>query len=172
VTLAAGTALTVRVNETISTDTNYAGVTFTASLDRPLVVDGFVIAEKGSRVIGKVTQAEKAGRVKGVSNLALALTQIHTTDGQTVNIETAPWVKEGQSSKKRDGAKIAGGAALGAIIGAIAGGGNGAAIGAGAGGAAGTGDVLLTRGKSAVIPSETRLTFSLSNSVPVTERLN
>lgn len=172
VTIAAGTALTVRINETISTDTNYSGDTFTASLDKPLIIDGFVIADRGARVIGRVTQAEKAGRVKGVSELTLALTQIHTTDGQTIAIETAPWTKEGPASKKSDAAKIGGGAALGAIIGAIAGGGKGAAIGAGAGGAAGTGAVLATRGKAAVIPSETRVTFALSNNVPITERLN
>lgn len=172
VTLAAGTPLIVRVNETISTDTNYSGDTFTASLDKPLIVDGFVIADRGARVTGRVTQAEKAGRVKGVSELALALTQIHTTDGQTIAIETTPWTKQGPQSKKSDAAKIGGGAALGAIIGAIAGGGKGAAIGAGAGGAAGTGAVLGTRGKAAVIPSETRITFSLSNSIPITERLN
>jgi hypothetical protein len=160
------------VNETISTDTNYAGDTFTASLDRPLVIDGFIIAERGSRVTGRVIQAEKAGRVKGLASLSLALTQLHTTDGQTLNIETAPWSKEGENSKKRDAATVAGGAALGAIIGAIAGGGKGAAIGAGTGGAAGTGGVLLTRGKAAVVPSETRLTFSLSSSVPITEHLN
>jgi outer membrane lipoprotein SlyB len=117
-------------------------------------------------------QADRAGRVKGLSNLSLALTQIHTTDGQTVNIETTPWTKEGSTSKKRDAAEVAGGAALGAIIGAIAGGGKGAAIGAGAGGAAGTGAVLTTRGKAAEVPAETRVTFALSNNVPVTERLN
>jgi hypothetical protein len=172
VTIPAGTPLTVRVNETISTETNYSGDTFTASLDKPLVVDGFVIADRGARVTGKVTQADKAGRVKGVSELTLALTQIHTTDGQTVAIETTPWTKQGPQSKKGDAAKIGGGAALGAIIGAIAGGGKGAAIGAGAGGAAGTGAVLTMRGKAAVIPSETRITFSLGNSVPITERLN
>lgn len=172
VTLTAGTPITVRLNEKISTNTNYSGDTFTATLDQPVVIDGFVIADRGSRVIGKVVNAEKAGRVKGVADLSLALTQIHTTDGQTVAIQTAPWDKEGPTSKKKDGAEIAGGAALGAIIGALAGGGKGAAIGAGAGGAAGTGAVLTTRGKPAEIASETRVTFSLNNDVPITEHLN
>ena len=172
VILAAGTVLTVRVNETLSTNINYPGDTFTASLANPVVVDGFVIADRGARVIGKVVRAEKAGRVKGTSELALTLTQLHTTDGQTISIETAPWDQQGPTSKKRDAAEVAGGAALGAIIGALAGGGKGAAIGAGAGGAAGTGAVLTTRGKAAEIPAETSLTFSLSNNVPLTERLN
>ena len=100
VAIPAGTTLTVRVNETLSTETNYSGDTFTASLDKPLVVDGFVIADRGARVIGKITQAQKAGRVKGVSELALALTQIHTTDGQTVAIETTPWTKQVRKARK------------------------------------------------------------------------
>ena len=163
--------MAVRLNETISTDHNYPGDTFTASLDKAIVVDGFVIADRGSRVIGKVITAERSGRVKGTSDLTIALTQIHTTDGQTVNIETTPWNKQGQQTKKRDGAEIAGGAALGAIIGAIAGGGKGAAIGAGSGGAAGTGVVLTQRGKEATFPAETRLTFTLQAPVSITERL-
>ena len=100
VAIPAGTTLTVRVNETLSTETNYSGDTFTASLDKPLVVDGFVIADRGARVIGKITQAQKAGRVKGVSELALALTQIHTTDGQTVAIETTPGPSKVRKARK------------------------------------------------------------------------
>jgi hypothetical protein len=172
VTLAAGTPITVRMNEAVSTDSNYAGDTFTANLDKPVIVDGYIIADRGSRVIGKVIESQKAGRTKGLANLSLALTEIHTTDGQTVRIETTPWDKQGQKSKRRDAAEIAGGAALGAIIGAIAGGGKGAAIGAGGGGAAGTGVVLTQRGKSASVPAEARLTFALDQPVTITERLN
>jgi hypothetical protein len=52
------------------------------------------------------------------------------------------------------------------------GGGKGAGIGAGAGGAAGAGDVLLTRGKPAEIPVETRVSFRVQDSVTITERLD
>ena len=171
-TIAAGTPIIVRLNETISTDKNDSGDTFTASLDKPVIVDGFIIADRGSRVTGKVIESQKAGRMKGLANLSLALTEIHTTDGQTVRIETTPWDKQGARSKRRDAAEIAGGAALGAIIGAIAGGGKGAAIGAGSGGAAGTGVVLTQRGQSASVPAETRLTFALDHDITITERLN
>jgi type IV secretory pathway VirB10-like protein len=172
VTLAAGMPITVRLNETVSTDSNYPGDTFTATLEKPIVVDGYIIADRGSRVIGKVIESQKAGRTKGLATLSLALTEIHTTDGQTVRIDTTPWDKQGPKSKRRDAAEIAGGAALGAIIGALAGGGKGAAIGAGSGGAAGTGVVLTQRGKSASVPAETRLTFALDHAVTITERLN
>jgi hypothetical protein len=110
--------------------------------------------------------------VQGVAELTLTVTEINTTDGQRVKIDASTWDKKGPKSTGEDGAKIAGGAALGAIIGAIAGGGKGAAIGAGAGGAAGTGTVLATRGKMLTLPIETRLTFRLTNPVTITEQLN
>lgn len=171
-TLAAGTNVVIRLAETLSPEHNYTGDTFRATLESPIVMDGFIIADKGSKVLGKIVNAQKAGRVQGVADLTLTLTEINTTDGQRVKIDTSTWNKKGPKSTGQDGAKIAGGAALGAIIGAIAGGGKGAAIGAGAGGAAGTGTVLATRGKTVTLPIETRLTFRLTNPVTITEQLN
>lgn len=43
--------------------------------------------------------------------------------------------------------------------------------GAAAGGAAGAGDVVLTRGKPAEIPVETRVSFRVQEPVTITERL-
>ncbi len=170
VTITAGTLIPVRLIETVSSDRNHPGDTFTASLDEPLVADGFVIAERGARVEGRILSTQEAGRVKGLSQIALALTSIMTSDGQRVEITTDSFAKNGPESKGSDAAKIGGAAAIGAAIGAIAGGGKGAAIGAGVGGAAGTGGVMATRGKPAVLPSETKISFRLSNSVTVTER--
>jgi hypothetical protein len=170
VTVTAGTLLPVRLVETVSSDRNHPGDTFTATLDAPLVIDGFVIAEKGSRAEGRIIESQQAGRVKGLASIALELTRFTTSDGQHVEISTDNFTKMGPESKGADAAKIGGGAALGAIIGAIAGGGKGAAIGAGAGGAAGTGAVMTTRGKAAVLPSETKISFRLNNSVTITEK--
>ena len=138
-----GTNVIVRLGETISTERNYSGDTFRATLDRPIVLDGFVIADKGSKVLGKIVAADKAGKFEGTANLQVTLTEINTTDGQRVRIETGFFNRKGPSNTKEEAAKIGGGAVLGAIIGALAGGGKGAAIGAGAGGAAGTGAVAL-----------------------------
>jgi len=170
VTLAAGTLIPVRTVEALSSDRNQAGDTFTATLDQPLVVDGLVIAERGAHLEGKVVRAERAGRVKGLSDLAIELTQVNLSDGQRVAIETETFAKRGESSKGEDAAKVGAGAAIGAAIGAIAGGGKGAGIGAAVGGAAGAGDVLATRGKAAELRPETRINFRLKNSVTVTER--
>lgn len=172
VELAAGTQLVIRLAETLSTDHNYSGDTFRGTLDQRIVRNGFIIAEKGSTVLGRIVQSDKAGRVRGMSQLNVALTEINTTDRQRIEVQTNSVEKRGQASTGSDTAKIAGGAALGALIGALGGGGKGAAIGAGAGGAAGTGVVLATRGKAAVLPNESILTFELSSPVTITEQLN
>jgi hypothetical protein len=171
VTIPAGTSLSIRLDEAISTDNRQSGDQFRAVLDQPLVVDGFVIAERGARALGRLVEVEKAGRVKGLAKLTLELTSVTSSDGQRVTLRTSPFTKEGPTSKGRDAGEIGGGAALGAIIGAIAGGGRGAAIGAGAGGAAGAGGVAMQRGKAATLPIETRLTFRTQEPVTVTERL-
>jgi hypothetical protein len=172
VTLPAGTNLNIRLGETLSTDHNYTGDTFRGTLETPIIMDGFIIADRGSRVLGRIVNAQKAGHIEGASDLNLTLTEINTTDGQRVAVRTNTNDRKGPMGSNHGTEKIAGGAALGAIIGAIAGGGKGAAIGAGAGGAAGTGAAMATHGKACVIPTETRLSFSLQVPVTLTEKLN
>ncbi len=172
VTLAAGTLLQVRVGETISSARNQPGDTFLATLTQQLVIDGFIIAERGARIEGRVLEAAQAGRARGSSHLAISIVRLATSDGQNIRIRTQPYTKDGTSSTATDAAKIGGGAAIGAVIGALAGGGKGAAIGAGAGGAVGAGDVMLTRGKPVEIPVETRISFRVQDPVTITERLD
>jgi hypothetical protein len=171
VTLTAGTLLPVRLGETLSSEKNKDGDTFTATLDRPLVIDGFVVAERGARLEGRVIEVDRAGRVRGVAHLGIALVSLTTADGQRIPLRTEPFRKDGAKETGRDAAKIGAGAAIGAAIGAIAGGGRGAAIGAGVGGAAGTGTVMATRGKAAELPVETRISFRVNESVTITEKL-
>ena len=171
VTLNSGTQIVVRLSESLSSNRNAAGDAFSAALDEPLVVDGFVIAERGARAEGRVVQADRSRRAEGPARLVLELTRITTSDGQNVAIRTSQVERAGQSSTGGDIAKVAVGTALGAIIGAAAGGGKGAAIGAAAGGAAGVGTAAATRGKPATLASETRLSFRIDESVMITERV-
>jgi len=170
VTVAAGTLLPVRLAETLSTENVKEGDTFAATLDRPLVVDGLVVAERGARVEGRVVEAVEAGRVRGVASLSIRLTRMLTSDGQGVQIQTDAFHKEGETTRREDAVKVGGGAGIGAAIGAIAGGGKGAAIGAAVGGAAGAGTVAATRGRPAVLPVETRIDFRLSQPITLTEK--
>ncbi|MBL8215398.1 MAG: hypothetical protein JNK87_32055 [Bryobacterales bacterium] len=170
VTIPAGSKVTVRLGQALSTERAQVGDSFVATLDQPLVSEGFVLAERGARVTGKITASDPGGKVKGVSLLGLELTSFRTSDGQTVEIKTVEFRKEAESNTKNDAAKVAVGAGVGAALGAIFGGGKGAAIGAGSGAAAGTGVVLATRGKAANLPAETRLTFQIQAPVTVTEK--
>jgi hypothetical protein len=146
------------------------GDTFVATIDRELVVDGFVIAERGARVEGRVAAVNRGTKTNGGASLSVELTRLNTSDRQTVSIETEPFQKHMETDHRQDLEKVGAGAAIGAVIGAMAGGGKGAAIGAGVGGGAGAGDVMLTR-KSATLPSETRLTFRLRAPVKLTENI-
>jgi hypothetical protein len=168
VTLPAGTSLVVRTSSMLSTKTQEAGQTFTASLEQPLLHDGREIASKGARVEGKIVTADDGGRVKGVASLTVRLTGVQTS-GQLLDISTNTVTRNARTTKRKDAAEIAIGAGVGAAIGALAGGGKGAAIGAAAGGGAGSGVVLATHGEPAEIPSETLLTFELRT--PATVRI-
>ena len=169
-TIPAGARLVVRTQNTLSTERNFGGDTFVATLDEPLVVEELVIAEKGSEVEGRIVRSEKAGRVEGLSSLAIELVRLHTADGQKLSIATNLHEVQGERGRGSDAKKVGVGAGLGAIIGAIAGGGKGAAIGAGVGAGAGAGAAAATRGQPAVIPAESRLSFQIKTPLEVTER--
>ena len=166
-TMRPGTTLTVHVNQPLSSDHNQVGDVFSASLDQPVIVLGIVVAKPGQTVAGHVVEAKKAGRVHGVSRLAITLTDLTLVDGQTVAIQSQLLVRKGPTSRGRDAAAIAGTAGGGAAIGAAADGGTGAAIGAAAGAAAGSIGVLLTRGDPTIIVPETLLTFQVTTPVKI-----
>lgn len=171
VTIPAGTSMNVRIDQGLSTERNKSGDSFRASLDSPLVINGMVIAERGARVQGRIVESDIGGRVSGLAKMTLELTSLTTSDGQHVRLQTDSFARSAESGKKKDAAKVGAAAGIGAAIGAIAGGGKGAAIGAAIGGGAGAGGVMATRGASAEIPAETRMTFRLAQPLTITEKL-
>ena len=158
-TVKPGTYVTVRINQWLSSDRNQAGDAFAASLEQPIVVDGVVVAQRGQTVGGRVSEAQKAGRVQGTSRLGLEVIDLTLVDGQVVPIRSSVLTRNGSTSVGRDVGAAAGTTALGAAAGAIADGGRGAAIGAGAGAAVGLAGILLTRGNPTVIYPESVMTF-------------
>jgi hypothetical protein len=165
ITIPAGTFVTVRVDQYISSDKNQAGDGFSATLARPVVASGVVIARRGETIGGQVAEAKKAGRVTGVSHLAVQLTSMTLVDGQQVPIVTALTNFKGPTSNGRDAGAMATTTIMGAAIGAAADLGPGAAIGAGAGLLAGAVGVLVTRGHPTVILPESVLTFRIAQPV-------
>jgi hypothetical protein len=166
-TVPAGTVLIIRTTDFLSTDHNQVGDQFTAVLDQPLVVNGWVVARRGQVLVGKVKDVKKAGRVKGTSELGVELTDITIVDGRQLPILTELWKGSGGTSHGQDAATIATTTGMGALIGAAADWGTGAAIGAGAGAVAGIGAVLLTRGHPTIVEPETLLNFRLVDPVKI-----
>jgi hypothetical protein len=118
---------------TLSSETAKAGQRLTAHLANDLLVSGRLVASKGTRVSGRVTEGKSGTGLGGDPVLAMQLTDIET-GGYVFAMETSDLRLT--AYRKNPTKKIAGGALLGAGIGAIVGGGEGAAIGAavGAGG--------------------------------------
>ena len=158
--LPTGSPVYVRLISSISSNRLVPGAPFEATLDAPLEVNGIVIAERGARVEGRISESDAAGKISGQSRLAVQLTRIMTADGKALDIQTNTIAMAGGTSYGKDAAKLAGIAGVGAALGAINSG-RGAAIGSAAGAAAGLGWVMNSRGKATTIASETRLEFHL-----------
>jgi hypothetical protein len=156
--------LHVRVDEAIDTRRNRAGDGFTATLARPVEVDGRVLVPAGTEFRGHVTTAKASGRLKGRAQIGLALDTFRL-NGREYRVSTTSVDRVSANHKKRNGWLIGGAAGLGAGIGAIAGGGKGALIGAGAGAGAGTAGAAITGKKEVGINAETALRFTLRREV-------
>jgi hypothetical protein len=168
IVIAAGTVLTVTVDQNISTKTNRSGDRFAASLAEPVTVDGTEVFPAGTKATGTVVHAKEAGHLKGGAVLELSLDGL-TLQGEKYPIDTSLFEESTKGRGKRTVVGAGGGAALGAIVGALAGGGKGAAIGALAGGGAGTAGAAFTGKRDITIPAETRLHFKLRKSLTISQ---
>ena len=169
VMIQAGTQLTVRLNDGLSTEKNQVGDTFHATLGAPLVVEDETVIPSGADVTGHVVDVKSAGRFAGNSALTLELTSL-SVNGKTYNIQTSQWSRQGKGEGKNTATKVGGGAAVGAIIGGLAGGGKGAAIGSVAGAGAGTGVSATKKGEQINLAPESTLSFLLINPITVTQQ--
>jgi hypothetical protein len=155
VSVPAGTALKVRMLDGASSNDS-KGKRFTTTLESDLVIGGQMVARAGTKIYGRVENAQRAGRYVGKSVLDLRLTDL-TVGSELVPIATTSYAQTGQGSLR----KAARGAAAGAAIGAIAdddeGAAKGAAIGAVASG--------VKKGQAIVVPAGTLLEFTLQQPV-------
>ncbi len=154
----AGTALQIRMIDSLTSATARPGQSFRATLEQSVVVNGRTLYPRGADVTGRVINAKSSGRLSAPGELELALTTIFV-NGTSYPIAVEPIRMKGESHTKSNVTTIGGGAATGEVIGAIAGGGKGAAIGAGVGAAGGTAVAAATGKKESTVESETVLGF-------------
>lgn len=170
VTIPAGTLLPLDLQTAVGSDTSHVEDPVRATLRRSVTVNGIQVLPAGTAVRGHVTDVARSAKVKGRARIAFRFTRLDPPgDAGQVTIKTSVVSRVAPGTKKRDAAKIGGGAAGGAIIGGIVGGGDGAAKGAAIGGAAGTGVVLATRGKEVRLGPGADLAVRLQ--APVTVRV-
>jgi hypothetical protein len=164
VVIPAGTAITIRLAQTIDAKTSKAGDTFEGTVAHPVVVNGVTLVPASSPVTGTVVEAKSPGKFSGEGNLSVRLTHI-SVKGTSFPVNTASVGTSIKGKGKRSAVAIGGGTGAGALIGGIAGGGKGAAIGALVGGGAGTAGAGMTGNKALAFPAESALTFKLQNPV-------
>jgi hypothetical protein len=92
----AGTELSVRLTQSLSSKTNEPGDDFTGVLDHDVVVGEKVVIPAGSEVTGEVVDAEASGRFKGTGRLFMTLTEVEV-DGDSYGVETSTTGRRGGS---------------------------------------------------------------------------
>jgi hypothetical protein len=164
-----GTALTVRLAQSVGSKISQAGQSFSGSVTDAVVVGGSTAIPAGAKVSGTVVDAKPLGRFAGGASLTLRLNSVDI-HGTAQAIKTSAVAQTEKGKGKRTAVLAGGGAAVGALIGGLAGGGKGAGIGALAGGGAGTGGAAFTGNKEIVLPAESALTFTLSQPLEIQQQ--
>ncbi len=162
--------VSVRLINTLSSESSQVGDSFTATLAEPLVVGDRIVAQKGARVTGQVREVVSSGRLSRPALITLSLKTVQSRS-RRYPIETGNLTIKAGSHATRNLLIIGGTAGAGAVIGGAAGGGKGAAIGAAAGAGGGTLGAYLTGKREILLPSETFLTFHVTSVAISTKEL-
>ncbi len=156
----AHTAVAVRLTTGLAASRNDVGDRWTGVLASPIFVRGTEVFHSGTPVSGTVVASKGKGRFKGAGALGISLTAIGRD-----HVESSVYEKEAKGRGKRTAGFIGGGAGVGALIGGLAGGGKGALIGSLAGAGGGTAAGAYTGNRDVTIPSESVVTFRLTESL-------
>jgi len=167
VTVPAGTPLQIRINRGFDSNDVQIGTTFTGIVMYDVVSGGAVAIPRGATVSGTVTDAKKAGVLKGRGELSLQLNSV-TLGGQVYPLASSVWDAHGRDKTAGTVNSAVGLGVLGALVGAVAGGGEGAAIGAGVGAGAGVASSAASPNGRVILPPETMLPFSLAQPANLT----
>jgi hypothetical protein len=163
VELPAGTAISVRLSDTVDSESATEGQSVSATVTSDVAVDGKVVVPSGSRVTGRVSEVRPARRFGGQSYVAVTFTEVETPDGDDIPVE-GRLEDSGKKQVGKDTATIAGSAVGGAILGEILDDKpiEGAVVGGGIGTA-----VASRRGEEAVIPAGREVTVRTTGTVDV-----
>lgn len=173
--LPTGTAVKMRLENTLTTFSSKAGDPFQARVTEAVVVDGKTVIPIGATVMGRVTKTSEPRRIAGKPTIAifpehlvlpsgerfmLNATLVDTNAGRGTDVNTEGQFK-GAGRDGKDLTEIGMGTGGGMLIGGLAGGGKGLLIG-GVIGAGATVTHWLGKHRSATLPAGTELVLELS----------
>lgn len=165
--LAAGAVVSTTVDREISSKTDKAGQTFTATVSADVQdASGTVVIPAGSRVtltIAEIHESENKGDKTGKLTLTPSSVEIGGTtyalDASAVALDRT---LRDRKTNAGDVAKVGAGTAAGAIVGRVIGGNTkGAVIGGIIGGAIGTQRAVETQDRDVVVPANSRVELTL-----------
>lgn len=184
--VAAGTRILMSLTSAIDTKAAEVGDRVYLQTAIPIFVDRKVVIPKGSYVEGTITEAHRAGRVKGRSVVNVRFERLTLPNGVTRDLLARASQADAQGNLDRKEGRIKGegdkggdartvgqttgiGAGVGTLAGAAAGhAGMGAGIGAAAGAAAGLAKVFGTRGADVVLHPGTSVEMTLDRDLRFT----
>ncbi|MBD3869323.1 MAG: hypothetical protein IFK94_14475 [Acidobacteria bacterium] len=142
VVVPADTVLAVQFLDTISSDVNATGDSFSVSVVEPIVVNGVTAIDQGSVVFGNILEVVPSKKIGAGAQMNMEFTRVMLPSGEEYPL-SAVFTDTAAGAKKKDVATIGGSAAGGALLGRIVGHkkgdeAGGTAIGAVVGAAVGT----------------------------------
>ena len=179
--LPAGTALKVKLENVLSTFTSKAGDPFSGRVTQAVLLDGKTVVPVGTTVEGRVTRVREPRRIAGKPTIVIfpetlvlpngarymlnaSLVDTSLRGGTDVNQEGQ---FKGAGHDGKDLTEVGMGTGGGMLVGGLAGGGKGMLIG-GMVGATATVTHWLAKHRAAVLPRGTELTMELSRPLLMT----
>lgn len=167
-----GTSMTLRLNETLSTESNNVGDSFTATLQHDITdASGNVVVPAGATVRGRLTQVEKSGHVGATGIIKLAFEAVsfggrsYPMDATVVRANPQ---RQSRTSTQDVATRVAAGAAAGAVLGRVLGKDTRSTLkGAAVGAAAGTAIAMGTADVDVVLPAGSEMLIRLDTPIEV-----
>jgi hypothetical protein len=167
-----GTNMSLTLNQTLSTETNRVGDSFTATLQHAITdANGGVIVPAGATIRGRLTQVEKSGHVGATGIIKLAFESV-SFSGRSYALDAtvvrANPVRQNRTSTQEQAAKVAAGAAAGAVLGRVLGKDTRSTIkGAAAGAVAGTAIAMGTADVDVVLPAGSEMVIRVESPIEI-----
>jgi hypothetical protein len=99
VAIPGGTPITIRLAQKLDSGMANVGDTFAFTVDRDVVVNGWVVIPKGATGIGEVVSVDRAGGSGHPGSLGLKFDYVYAADGEKVLLGSAPTAEKGEASK-------------------------------------------------------------------------